>query len=75
MEDFLDQDTMDFVQLWDYVQGSKHLSRCISPEDVVLLDELVAGQNFSIALGECFVSIWPVATVGNFLVELFGPQG
>lgn len=45
-DDLLDEDTMDFVLLWDYVRSLD----IISAEDVVLLDELVIGQNFSIAL-------------------------
>lgn len=50
MEDLFDDDTMDFIQLWDYVQNSKISHRAIQPEDVVLMDELVQAHNFSIAL-------------------------
>lgn len=46
----MDDDTMDYVQLWDYIQGMKHFEKIISPEDIILLNELVEGQNFQIAL-------------------------
>lgn len=51
MEDgAFDDDTLNFVQLWDYVQGMPEYPRMLDPEDVVLMDELVTGQNFAVAL-------------------------
>lgn len=49
-ETFLDQDTKDFVQLWDHVQGMRRYESIFSEKDELLLEELVANQNFSIAL-------------------------
>ena len=46
----LDEDTMIFVGLWDFLQGMRQFEQIISPEDIVLLDELVKGQNFAVAL-------------------------
>lgn len=34
-ETFLDNDTMDFVQLWDYVQGMHGFDRMFKPDDIV----------------------------------------
>ena len=45
-----DDDTVYFVQLWDYVQSMSNFEKYFNPEDVVLLDELVNTQNFSVAL-------------------------
>jgi len=50
MSDLLDDDTMDFVQLWDYAQGMRDFEQCFTPEDIVLLDEMVVAQNFALAL-------------------------
>lgn len=43
---------MDFVQLWDFVQSlsPRMQEEIFSADDVVLLDEMVVAQNFSIAL-------------------------
>lgn len=49
-DDFLNEETMDFVQLWDYAQSLPNLDEIFSPDDVVLLNEMVIAQNFAIAL-------------------------
>ena len=43
-EMFLDHDTMDFVQLWDYVQGMRGFDRMFKPDDIVNPD--IAIGNF-----------------------------
>jgi len=49
LEDLLDETTMDFVQLWDYAQTLPNMQNVFSPDDIVLLDEMVNAQNFAIA--------------------------
>jgi len=49
-ESLLDDDTMDFVQLWDYAQGMVEFEQIFTPDDIVLLNEMVIAQNFNIAL-------------------------
>lgn len=60
--DFVDDDTMYFIQLWDYVQSFEQsiFDSLFSAEDVVLLNELVDGQNFSVALDMLRQKIGPI---------------
>lgn len=48
--DAFDDDTYDFVHLWEFAQGWRHFHVAISEDDVSLLEQLVDCQNFSVAL-------------------------
>ncbi len=49
-KDKLQEDTLQFFDLWNYLQDSPTMQDVIPPEEIVLLHELVAGHNFEVAL-------------------------
>lgn len=51
-ECLLENETFDFVTLWDFVQSlpTTIIDQILTPEDILLLNDLINGQNFSIAL-------------------------
>lgn len=51
-EEFLNDETMDFIQLWDFAQSLSPSAQeqMFTADDIVLMDEMVVAQNFSIAL-------------------------
>lgn len=50
MNQLFDDNTMNFIDLWSYIQDRSWFEDAISPEDMVLINELVSGSNFEIAL-------------------------
>lgn len=59
----LDDETMNFVELWSYTQSAGLVDALFSPEDIVLMEELVAGQNFQIALDILRQKLKPMVNV------------
>jgi hypothetical protein len=51
-DDFVPDETMYFIQLWEHCQGLDRdtFDSIFTPEDIVLLEELVNTQNFSVGL-------------------------